>query len=478
MGLLTWALWLVAFGPSLARHGATFRYAEGVNLAVLGAALFVVVARAPKLVVHVAGFRPHPEPLLWILGAVAVDAAARLGWGDPRLSIVAFVVGGFGLLGTFTVPSRWRPLRPAALLVACVLPFGAQFGTGLGYPARVLTAAAVADVLGTLGVASLSAHDVVLLENGVAHVDLPCSGVKSLWTGTLFFLGATLVTQRRLGVRWLLSLGIFQGALLMANTARVLVLVILGLVLGAPRAADLAHVPLGIFGFAVCLGIGAVLVRWIPLQGQVDDAPPPSRAGAPLRPLLLLCCLVATLSAMPRIAEGGTRATAEEVVPPADIAASALEMTPAERRFFAYEPGTRAGKWRFRWGGARGSLLLVAADSWRSHHAPELCLAAAGFRVEAMGPRRLDGFPFHELQVSADGSGARTAAYWFQSTGGATPSLLQRFWREATRGDEGWVLVSVLFDPDSDPALHDPFLRHLHHHVDRRFDRRRPPWRT
>ena len=46
---------------------------------------------------------------------------------------------------------------------------------------------------------------IIVLENGVAQVDVPCSGLKSLGTGTLFLLAATSMEDRKLGGRWLLG---------------------------------------------------------------------------------------------------------------------------------------------------------------------------------------------------------------------------------------------------------------------------------
>ena len=101
-----------------------------------------------------------------------------------------------------------------------------------------------------------------LAENGVSQVDLPCSGVKSLWTGALFLIAATWIERRPLNLRWLGVAGIFGGLLLAANLARVAVLVLVGQVAGWPLAAEMIHVPLGVLGFVAACAAAVMLMRW------------------------------------------------------------------------------------------------------------------------------------------------------------------------------------------------------------------------
>jgi exosortase O len=85
----------------------------------------------------------------------------------------------------------WQKNLPVAGLLACILPFNSQFNSGLGLPARVLTAQVVEQLLSMLHVGAISSYDIIVLENGIAHVDVPCSGIKTLLVGTLFLLAAT-----------------------------------------------------------------------------------------------------------------------------------------------------------------------------------------------------------------------------------------------------------------------------------------------
>jgi exosortase O len=115
--------------------------------------------------------------------------------------------------------------------------------TFVGYPMRLLTAAIVRDGLTAAGVSSIGIDTILVLENGVSQVDLPCSGVKSLWTGMLFLIAATWIERRRFNLRWLLIALVFASLLFTANLARVGVLVVVGQVAGWWLVAEMLHVP-------------------------------------------------------------------------------------------------------------------------------------------------------------------------------------------------------------------------------------------
>src|SRR5207244_267239 len=182
--------------------------------------------------------------------------------------------GSYGLLGLYLPPARWRRALPAALLLVGVLPFGDQADTWLGFATRVATAHGAAGVLAALHVAALPAHTIILVENGVAHVDVPCSGVRGLWIGLLFFVGATLVERRALGLRWAAAGALYAALLLAANVARVATVVLLGLVAERRALGDVLHAPVGVLGFASASAIALLLLRCVPPVATGDPDPP------------------------------------------------------------------------------------------------------------------------------------------------------------------------------------------------------------
>lgn len=133
-------------------------------------------------------------------------------------------------------------------MILATLPFGEHLQTFVGYPLRILTARIVRAGLRAAGMQPIAIDTILILENGISKIDLPCSGVRSLWTGMLFFLTATWIEQRPLNLRWMGAITIFVGLLLLANTARIAVLVIVDQVLNLHFIAEMIHAPLGILG--------------------------------------------------------------------------------------------------------------------------------------------------------------------------------------------------------------------------------------
>ena len=144
---------------------------------------------------------------------------------------------------------------------------------------RLLTALLVREGLAILGFQSIGVDTILVFENGISQVDLPCSGVKSLWTGGIYMLAATWIERRRFHQSWLLVGFVFALLLIVANLARVAVLVTAGQALGWRLLAEMLHVPLGVLGFAAaCATLVWMLRRFVP---AIDAAG--NTAGNPTR---------------------------------------------------------------------------------------------------------------------------------------------------------------------------------------------------
>ncbi|NEP51632.1 MAG: exosortase O, partial [Moorea sp. SIO3C2] len=183
----------------------SFKYASLLNLMLIGVVLMACLVQLwrDRLIVNVSATPTlRLYPLLLMLGSGISAIAFRWLVYIPQLNLLLFLLGSYGLWGLFISPSLWRKGLPAAILVACVVPYSTEFNSGLGFPVRVITANAVEQMLSAWHIVAISSHDIIVMENGIAQVDLPCSGLKSLWTGTLFLLAATWLERRQLGIRW------------------------------------------------------------------------------------------------------------------------------------------------------------------------------------------------------------------------------------------------------------------------------------
>ncbi len=377
------------------------------------------------------------------------------------LSASLFGLASYGLLGLWMRPRRWRQGLTAALLLVGALPFGEHMQTFIGYPVRLLTAAIVRDGLSTLGVPSIGIDTILVFENGVSQVDLPCSGVKSLWAGALFLLAATWIERRPLNLRWL-AVGLsFSLLLLAANLARVGVLVTVGVVADWRLLAEMLHVPLGVLGFVGACAAAVAMLRWAGTLEPGHD-PEESQAGgvrealprpAWLTPLLAGTALALSLLYAPRASEAAVQALPRTWGFPPDLQVEAWPLSASELEWLSSDGALSGDRWRFTWRGQTGSLLFVTSASWRAHHRPERCFQVYGLTVENAQMALVDpAFPVR-LLVLGDGAGQGlySAVYWFQSANQVTDDYATRIWADLEPERKPWVLVTILMDGPYDP---------------------------
>ncbi len=377
------------------------------------------------------------------------------------ISATLFGLGSYGLLGLTLNGSRWRNGLPAALLIIGTLPFGAHMETFLGYPLRIATATFVGDALARAGFASIGVDTILIFENGVSKVDLPCSGVQSLWTGALFFLAATWLEEKKLGIRWILALGFFAVALIVANTFRVAVLVTVGEALGWHLTAQMLHLPLGVLGFVAACAFALGLLRYFvptksinhegdPQSNNTFYTAPQGRSHLPhfaLLPLILFAGLV--YSAKPI-----TGLTAEPVPFQyhQQLELKAEPLKPDEEAWLTKDGADSAERMHFTWhsehGTRTGSMILISSRSWRAHHRPERCFEVYGLDVNDSGTHLVNlSMPIRQVSLGNENDSATyQAVYWFQSADTVTDDYGSRMWADVTQPHTRWILVSVLFN--------------------------------
>jgi exosortase O len=89
-------------------------------------------------------------------------------------------------------------------------------------------------------------------------------------------------------------------------------------------------------------------------------------------------------------------------------------------------------------------MLMVASDTWQSHHPPELCFVGNGFKVDKMNSTLINN-AINARWLSLQ-NGELSAVYWFQSKETTTDDFVTRIWDYLSHRHKTWVLVSVLFD--------------------------------
>jgi exosortase O len=389
-----------------------------------------------------------------------------------QLPVGLFLLGSYGLLGLWLAPAVWRRGLPVGMAIACLLPFGVQFSTGVGAPARILTAHIVEWILHRWQISAISAGDVIILDTGVAYVDVPCSGLKSMWTGTLFLLAATWLEGRQIGLRWL-GVGLINlGLLAIANTGRVLILTMLVHVLHQSAWAEILHVPLGLIGFVMASLLTWGLLRFVPNQAahrgtsaQIDRVVAPGlnwRSLGALAGLLLVLAIVP----MPQQDRAVAAVDLSKLQWAAPMQTQTLDLNLQEQKFFASYPGVTTRKQQFQYGALTGTSVLVASPTWQAHHAPELCLTAIGYKVAPTIQRVIT--PAVTARWLSLDDGKRSAVYWFQSATRTTDDFTSRFWDDVFRRESRWTMVSAVFDRAESPDAPNvqAFIERVHHEID------------
>ena len=400
-------------------------------------------------------------PLLLALGGSAAFLLVERFLDVNTLSAALFGLASYGLLGLWLAPERWRAGLPAALLLIGVLPFGAHLQTFIGYPLRIATAGVVEQGLAAAGVGSVSVDTILVFENGVSQIDLPCSGVQSLWTGALFLLAATWMERRALNGRWLSVAALFVALLLVANLARVAILITVGPVLGWELAAQMLHVPLGILGFGAACAAAVVLLRRIPRQYPQQGATGhTTKRPSWLAPTLLGIIFIASFFYAERPAAGLTSEAAQWNWSTA-LATEPMPLKADEREWLVRDGAESADRRRFQMGELSGSMILISSRTWRAHHRPERCFEVYGLHLEESRTIFSEKQqPVRFVSLGRSGEQAQlTAVYWFQSADQITDDYATRIWADLTPQRERWVLVSVLLDQPVDSL--DPDLVQL-----------------
>ncbi len=465
--------WLFLFRAVFAYLGMLFTQDDfRTNQILFAGVLLLIVSRAwsapPRLRLDAAPHLYLPALVLALVSATLYLPAERF-LDVNTLSASLFGLATYGLLGLWMAPRRWREGFPALFLLLLTLPFGDHLQTFVGYPLRLLTASIVRDGLASAGVATFSTDTILVFETSVAQIDLPCSGVRSLWTGALFLIAAAWIERRPFNLRFVLVGAAFAGLLFVANLERILILVMAGQVAGWRTVAEMLHVPLGVLGFGAACVAALWLLRKIPeLPLPEGEQPLDLPCPAWLAPFLAVALLLMALLYRPRPVEAGGRPLAVRFPP--DLAVTPQPFTPGERDWLAQGGAVAVERWRFRSGQVGGSMILISSNTWRAQHRPERCFQVYGLSLEESSTLlAAPDFPLRYVVLGDhQGKGIYSAAYWLQSSDEVTDDFARRMWADLSLHRQQWVLVTVLFDryyPKNEAVLFDLF-QALRHSVD------------
>ena len=458
MNLVIVGGWLVLYRPLYAYLGIIFTREDFRTNQILLVGILVLLIhnlwqeRLPFPFLNAPQF--HRLPFLLAVGGSILFLLNERFLDVNTVSASLFGLATYGLLGFWVSPARWRLGFPIALLFVGVLPFGDHMQTFIGYPMRIFTAYLVQHGLLSTGVESVGVDTILVFENGVSKVDLPCSGVKSLWTGILFLLAATWMEKRPLSLRLGFIALLMAGLLFIVNLMRVAILTVTGPVLGWTLLAEMLHVPLGILGFGVVCVVVVWLLRGLPhADGLAQETDVVNTASSPwLTPFLITVIALMIVAYAPR-PETGLAQPSSPWVFPTTWHLEAMPLKPDELEWLTRDGAESAYRQRFQWGELSGTMILITSKTWRAHHRPERCFEVYGLSLDDSRTHLVEGqVPVRYVALGdGDHNSLLSATYWFQSANQITDDYAARIWADLSPERERWVLVSVLFDEMVDP---------------------------
>ena len=170
-------------------------------------------------------FTRPPRPLWRLVASLLVcGAVVTSGWLPPLLRGVCASLAVVAVL--MAVRARGYPLLPHLMLALLSLPVLSSLQFYLGYPLRVITAAASAVLLSAAGFVAERSGSALTVNGTLVIVDAPCAGIHMAWAA--YFTASVAGAWLRLdALRFVTRLSLVGLIVIVMNVGRNVVLVAL-----------------------------------------------------------------------------------------------------------------------------------------------------------------------------------------------------------------------------------------------------------
>ncbi len=380
-----------------------------------------------------------------------------------KLSIVPailFFLGVYCLLGFYLERQFWKRSIYVFLILIFTLPLLERVQKFLGFPIRLATANIVRSILQITGIGNVSNSAVIVTENHATSIDLPCSGVKSIYTGGLFMLSTYFLQNVRLSVKLIAITVLFFISLLFFNTWRVFSLIYIYDVLDMKWAGDAIHLVLGILGFtASCISLWYLTNKYVPSltsRKTLNEVKPTWLKGnVKLFSIIFFSFFLLLQVAFIKdtdIVNTYKQQTAYSITLNS-IILSDLAFSRAEESYFVNSDVEFSKKFTGQTkDGIQFSLLVVSSKSARTHHDPEICLQGLGHTISNSEIFQINDFRVRKLSLDDNKA---TAIYWFVGKDKNLLDYSERVWEEVKNPKKSWVLIAIGFSEPIDVSRPD-----------------------
>jgi len=313
----------------------------------------------------------------------------------------------------------------------------------------MFTATAAQWLLQFSGFETVSSQSILFVENKASVVDLDCSGINSLWAGSVFFLLLSWLTRLVVDVRWWGLWLMLVALLLISNVVRIVALVVLDLE-GMYGMAEIAHTSMSALGFTIAILLVWKFAQTQPKQEPVVSVPAGANESLSLRwPLVPVTTLLLAAAVIPSADNSLEQVPEISIVLPSALAARPIDLRDQEARFFKVS-GARATKYQLGASEDNNSVVLVTSNWWKAQHKPDHCLQAMGFSIQNSRVMTVDD-PQHDhikavtvLDLLDTDSRPYTAIYWFQAESAFTADHYRRMADTFVHPNRTWTMASLL----------------------------------
>lgn len=390
--------------------------------------------------------------LTLLFGAVIFDLFNVFFLRYQIISATAMILAGYAILGMYLEGRTWKRGLFIVGIIALSLPFTEHIQTFLGFPIRLLTAKVVSTIMGLLGLVSVSDAVVIITENNATSIDVPCSGIKSIYTGIIVLLTILFLKKAGWSLR-LLGIAIaYFLLLLLFNIWRVFSLVYIYDVIHYPAFGNAIHVGIGIIGFIVStVALWYAVEKYVPCDSLRTNEREQKGKFYRKYPIiiLLIAALVLDTAHIAFSASNDTSIQRESIVFSVEnLKLDELPFTTQEEEFFVNREVQFSKKYQGKTtSGLEFSLLVISSNSSRTHHNPELCLQGTGHKIDKSEIVQLGDLRLRKLSLN---DGEDTVYYWFVAGDKTVMDYSERVWEGMKSPNAVWTLVEVGFKRSAD----------------------------
>lgn len=361
---------------------------------------------------------------------------------------IVFLLGVYSLFGFYLESVVWRRSIFIFIILIMTLPLLERVQKFLGFPIRLLTANVVSGILQFLGIGNASQSTIIITENRATSIDLPCSGVKSIYTGGLFLLTTYYLQNVKLSIKLLVLSLVFFIILIFFNVWRVFSLVYVYDVLNLQEVGDSIHLIIGISGFIIsCFLLWYAASRFLPkfsLNTKSFLEKTYSGNSIKIAILILLCVSLFIQHFTPSAQKVNSEIVKQnKEFTLNDIALKNLPFSDREQSFFVNSDVTFSKKYTGETkDGIPFTLLLVSSKSARTHHDPETCLLGLGYKINNSEIFKINDLTVRRLSLNENNA---HLIYWFVSKDKNILDYSERVWEEIRNPNKEWMLIEIGF---------------------------------